>query len=94
MILVGKAVVRNNTAGCCTPGADEDVAEASAEMPDQDTEPEQMVVLSPQVVAVVVAEAAVVASARFSASCHCHQNPRCPFLSATPEQLCVQDHSA
>ena len=93
MILVGKAVVRNNTAGYCTPGADENVVEASAEMPDQDTGPEQTVVLSQQV-AVVVVEAAVVASARFSASCHCHQNPRCPFLSATPVQLCVQDHSA
>ena len=98
MILVGKAVVRNNTAGYYTPDADENVVEASAEMPDQDTEPEQTVVLSQQVgvaaVAVVVVEAAVVASARFSASCHYHQNPRCPFLSATPVQLCVQDHSA
>ena len=93
MILVGKAVVRNNTAGYYTPDADENVVEASAEMPDQDTGPEQTVVLSQQV-AVVVVEAAVVASARFSASCHCHQNPRCPFLSATPVQLCVQDHSA
>ena len=89
MILVGKAVVRNNTAGYYTPDADENVVEASAEMPDQDIGPEQTVVLSQQV-AVVVVEA----SARFSASCHCHQNPRCPFLSATPEQLCVQDHSA
>ena len=84
MILVGKAVVRNNTAGYYTPDADENVVEASAEMPDQDTGPEQTVALSQQVVVataaavavvVVVVEAAVVASARFSASCHCHQNP-------------------
>ena len=79
MILVGKAVVRNNTAGYCTPDADENVAETSDEMPDQDTgPPEQTVVLSLQIVVVavaVVAEAAVVASAQFSASCHCHQNP-------------------
>ena len=78
MILVGKAVVRNNTAGYCTPDVDENVAEASVEMTDQDTGPEQTVVLTLQVVVVVVAvvvEAAVVASTRFSASCHCHQNP-------------------
>ena len=74
MILVGKAVVRNNTAGYYTPDADENVVEASAEMPDQDIGPEQTVVLSQQV-AVVVVEAAVVASARFYAFCHCHQNP-------------------
>ena len=76
MILVGKAVVRNNTAGYCTPDADENVAE-TVEMTDQDTGPEQTAVLSLQivVVAVVVVEAAVVASAQFSASCHCHQNP-------------------
>ena len=73
MILVGKAVVRNNTAGYHTPGADENVAEASVEMTDQDTGPEQTAVLSLQIV--VVVEAAVVASTRFSASCHCHQNP-------------------
>ena len=77
MILVGKAVVRNNTAGYCTPDVDENVAEASVEMTDQDTGPEQTAALSLQivVVAVVVVEAAVVASAQFSASCHCHQNP-------------------
>ena len=73
MILVGKAVVRNNTAGYCTPDVDENVAEASVEMTDQDTGPEQTAVLSLQIV--VVVEAAVVASAQFSASCHCHQNP-------------------
>ena len=73
MILVGKAVVRNNTAGYCTPDVDENVAEASVEMTDQDTGPEQTAVLSLQIV--VVVEAAVVASTRFSASCHCHQNP-------------------
>ena len=72
MILVGKAVVRNNTAGYCTPDADENVAE-TVEMTDQDTGPEQTAVLSLQIV--VVVEAAVVASTRFSASCHCHQNP-------------------
>ena len=70
-------MVRNNTAGYHTPGADENVAEASVAMTDQDTGPEQTAVLSLQivVVAVVVVEAAVVASAQFSASCHCHQNP-------------------